>query len=198
MKKLKFLQKIALTAVSCLLLQNIAFPAKAEEELYYGDLDGDGILTVYDLCLMKRGILDSSHLTDLQVQLADLNGDSQLDVQDIKLMLDYLHTRVTGFPVGAVFSAETKNIYNDGTYTATAYGYDGEVTVTIVLENDVITSIQATSEESDEWYFEQARDKVISRILNAQDYNVDAVSGATYSSQAIMSAVKKALNSAKI
>lgn len=91
----------------------------------------------------------------------------------------------------------TSGIYKDGTYTASAYGYDGEVEVTITIENDVITSISGTTYESDSWYYESAEESVISQILSSQSTEVDAVSGATYSSKAIMSAVQKALESAK-
>ncbi len=88
-------------------------------------------------------------------------------------------------------------VYNNGTYTATAYGYDGDVEITITIENDVITSINGYSLESDPWYFEQASASVYQQILANQNPNVDAVSGATYSSKAIMSAVQSALDSAR-
>lgn len=88
-------------------------------------------------------------------------------------------------------------IYRNGTYSASAYGYDGDVEVTITIENDIITSISAQSYESDLWYFESAQGSVISQILSSQSTNVDACSGATYSSNAIMSAVQKALDSAR-
>lgn len=92
---------------------------------------------------------------------------------------------------------EPNYIYNNGTYSASAYGYDGDIFVTITIENDKIISIQADSEESDLWYFDSAADTVISRIISAQSSDVDAVAGATFSSNGIMSAVENALNSAK-
>lgn len=92
---------------------------------------------------------------------------------------------------------EPTYVYANGSYSASAYGYDGNVNVTVTVENDVITAISADTEESDSWYFETAEGSVISQILSSQSTSVDAVSGATYSSEAIMAAVKKALNSAK-
>lgn len=92
---------------------------------------------------------------------------------------------------------EPNYIYNNGTYSASAYGYDGNIFVTITIDNDKIISIQADSEESDLWYFDSAADTVISRIISAQSSDVDAVAGATFSSNGIMSAVENALNSAK-
>lgn len=92
---------------------------------------------------------------------------------------------------------EPQYTYNNGTYTAKAYGFDGDVEVSITIENDVITSITGSSAESDTWYFDSAKDFVINQILQNQNTQVDAYSGATYSSEAIMSAVAQAMESAK-
>ena len=92
---------------------------------------------------------------------------------------------------------EPEYVYNNGVYTASAFGYDGDISVTITIENDKIISIKADSEESDLWYFDSAVDTVISRIISAQNTAGDAVSGATFSSKGIMSAVADALASAK-
>lgn len=88
-------------------------------------------------------------------------------------------------------------IYNNGTYTAKSYGYDGDVEITITIENDLITNITGLSQESDNWYFDNAKTKVFNEILNQQQADVDACSGATFSSNAIMSAVKSVLNMAR-
>ena len=92
---------------------------------------------------------------------------------------------------------EPEYIYNNGVYTASAFGYDGDITVSVTIENDKITDIQADSAENDLWYFDSAADTIISRILSSQNTEVDAVSGATFSSKGIMTAVANALSSAK-
>lgn len=92
---------------------------------------------------------------------------------------------------------EIQYIYNNGSYTASAYGYDGDVTVTVTIENDVITSITGSTGEIDSSYFEAAKDYVFSQILSSGSTNVSAYAGSTYSSNAIMSAVAQALNSAR-
>ena len=88
-------------------------------------------------------------------------------------------------------------LYNDGTYTATAFGYDGDVTITVTVKEDTITDIKGTTTESDDYYFSMAKKDVFRQILDRQQPNVDACSGATYSSNAIMQAVQKALDSAR-
>lgn len=90
-----------------------------------------------------------------------------------------------------------QNKYKDGKFNGSAYGYDGNIYVTITIKDDKITNIEATSEESDPWYFESCVQNVTSQIISSQSTNVDATSGATYSSEGIMAAVEQALNSAK-
>ena len=92
---------------------------------------------------------------------------------------------------------EPEYIYNNGTYEDSAFGYDGDVHVTITIENDVITEISAYSDEEEPDYFDSAYETVAGDILRYQSCEVDAVSGATYSSNAIMKAVKKCLEQAR-
>lgn len=89
-------------------------------------------------------------------------------------------------------------IYQNGTFTAKAYGYDGEITVHVTIQNDTITDITAETEESDDSYFFDAKSAVIPAIIRRQAADVDACSGATYSSNGIMAAVRAALEQARI
>ena len=89
-------------------------------------------------------------------------------------------------------------IYQDGTFTAAAYGYDGSITVHVTIQNDTITDITAETEESDDSYFIDAKSAVIPAIIRSQAADVDACSGATYSSNGIMEAVRAALEQAKL
>lgn len=82
----------------------------------------------------------------------------------------------------------------DGTYTGTGTGFRGDTDVTVTVENGYITAITINSYRDDEQYFSRAKSTVISEILTAQSPDVDAVSGATYSSNGIMEAVADALN----
>ena len=88
--------------------------------------------------------------------------------------------------------------YQDGTFTASAYGYDGDITVHVTIQNDTITDITAETTESDDSYFADAQRTVIPAIIRSQAADVDACSGATYSSNGIMTAVRTALEQARI
>lgn len=90
----------------------------------------------------------------------------------------------------------------DGTYMGSAVcdTYNYNVTVTIVISGDVITSVTATSEAGaqDVQYFEMANAKVPAQLLaNQSTSGVDSVSGATKSSSAIKKAFYYAYKSAK-
>lgn len=89
-------------------------------------------------------------------------------------------------------------IYQDGTFTASAYGYDGNITVHVTIQDDIITDITAETDESDNSYFMDAKNAVIPAIIQNQSADVDACSGATYSSNGIMAAVRVALESARL
>jgi len=83
---------------------------------------------------------------------------------------------------------------SDGTYTGTGTGFRGETTVSVTVEDGYITSISVTAYNDDEKYFSRAESTIISRIITGQTPDVDAVSGATYSSNGIMEAVANALD----
>ena len=87
--------------------------------------------------------------------------------------------------------------YLDGIYTAEAIGFEGKITVQVTVAEDKITDITLLSAEDEEEYLSRAK-QVIPAILEGQSPNVDAVSGATYSSTGILNAVKLALAKAAV
>ena len=87
--------------------------------------------------------------------------------------------------------------YLDGIYTAEAMGFEGKITVQVTVAEDKITDITLLNAEDGEEYLSRAK-QVIPAILEGQSPNVDAVSGATYSSTGILNAVKLALAKAAV
>ena len=80
----------------------------------------------------------------------------------------------------------------DGVYKGSATGFSGPVTVAVTIMDKKITSIDILSSTDDEAFFNRAKG-VIDRIISSQSFDVDVVSGATYSSNGIIGAVKNAL-----
>jgi uncharacterized protein with FMN-binding domain len=83
--------------------------------------------------------------------------------------------------------------YKDGTYTGTGTGFRGDTTVSVTVSGGAITNIEIVSYNDDRPYFKMASSTVISEIIASQSAQVDAVSGATFSSSGIMEAVANAL-----
>ncbi|MCI8787083.1 MAG: FMN-binding protein [Eubacterium sp.] len=81
----------------------------------------------------------------------------------------------------------------DGVYEGTGNGFRGATNVSVTVENGTITDITINSYADDAAYFTRAQDTVISEIISAQSLDVQAVSGATFSSNSIMDAVADAL-----
>lgn len=84
----------------------------------------------------------------------------------------------------------------DGVYKGSATGFSGPVTVAVTIMDKKIISIDILSSTDDEAFFNRAKG-VIDRIIASQSFDVDVVSGATYSSNGIIAAVKNALTGEK-
>ena len=84
----------------------------------------------------------------------------------------------------------------DGTYKGSANGYGGKVTVNVTVSKKTMTAIDVVSAPGETDSFFQRAKGVIDEMLTAQSTDVDVVSGATYSSNGIISAVKNALTGA--
>lgn len=83
--------------------------------------------------------------------------------------------------------------YTDGTHTASAYGMNGEVPVTVVVENGAIVSVTVGDHSETPGIGTMAAEQLPEKIIAAQSADVDVVSGATITSNAILKAVKIAL-----
>lgn len=90
-------------------------------------------------------------------------------------------------------SSESFDSLEDGTYSGSGTGLRGETDVTVTIENGAITDVTIDSYEDDREYFERAEETIIEEIIAEQSVDVDAVSGATYSSNSIKEAVADAL-----
>ena len=81
----------------------------------------------------------------------------------------------------------------DGIYTGSADAFRGDVEVQVTVEKQKVTDISILSYCDNEEYFFRAAPAVIEQMKAEQSLNVDAVSGATYSSNGVIHAVANAL-----
>ena len=106
--------------------------------------------------------------------------------------------------VSALFEKDaeqpTTGSYKDGTYTGSAKGHGGKVSVTVTVKNGNISSIEVTEQQETPKYWEKAKATISALLGLGDDASVDAVdtkTGATLSSEAIRQAVKNALKNAE-
>jgi uncharacterized protein with FMN-binding domain len=83
--------------------------------------------------------------------------------------------------------------YADGVYEGTAAGFGGDITTAVTVEDGRITNVEIVSApDEDAAYLETAK-QVLSDIVEAQSAQVDAISGATFSSTGIIEGAQNAL-----
>ena len=99
----------------------------------------------------------------------------------------------TTAPVADTEVFKEPSAYKDGTYTGTAQGFGGPVTVQVVIRNGKIVSVEVVSADGETPEYLSRAKAVTKTIVSSGTPNVDVVSGATYSSTAIITAVKRAL-----
>lgn len=85
------------------------------------------------------------------------------------------------------------NVYVDGTYTETVEGHNGPMTVEVVVEGNVITSVVVLEHEETDGLADPALEDVPAAIIARNGTDVDVVSSATVTSEAVIKAVEKAL-----
>ena len=131
----------------------------------------------------------------LEAQSAEIDGVSGATVTSSAAKV-----ALTSCLAEAAGASGEKTPVADGTYsgTASSFGFLGQMTCDVTFKDGAIDSIEVV-EESDsatgEW-FANAEELLIPRILDSQSLAVDAITGATTSSNAIKSCVAAAIDAA--
>lgn len=98
---------------------------------------------------------------------------------------------------GTTEDTAAESLWADGTYTATAAGKISDFEVTVTIENGVITDVSIGENEETENRGAIAVEYIPSKIVKAQSAEVDVITGATVTSEAIMDAVAECLAEAE-
>lgn len=86
--------------------------------------------------------------------------------------------------------------YTAGTYTGTAKGRNGDITVEVTVIGDEITSVVVKEHQETEGIADPAIERIPQRIVEGQSLGIDAIAGATITGDAILEAVANALEQA--
>lgn len=104
---------------------------------------------------------------------------------------------ITAGADSAEAAPEVQGNFKDGVYEGTGKGNNGDIKVEVTVEGGNITSVVLKEHGETEGIYEAAEKTVVADIIKKQSAEVDAVSGATNTSNGIMEAVANALESAK-
>ncbi|MDR7870219.1 MAG: FMN-binding protein [Tissierellaceae bacterium] len=87
-------------------------------------------------------------------------------------------------------------LFKAGTYATEADGYGGKIKVETTFSDKEIVKVEIVEDSETVGIGSNAIDKIPSDIVESQSLGVDAVSGATVTSEAIIEAVSKAVEEA--
>ena len=84
-------------------------------------------------------------------------------------------------------------IFTPGTYEGTGKGYGGDIKVSVTVDETSITDIEVVEQTETEGVGGAALPTLVDKVLSAQSVNIDGVSGATYTSDGFLTAVREAI-----
>ncbi|MGN0621904.1 MAG: endo-1,4-beta-xylanase [Porcipelethomonas sp.] len=100
--------------------------AGESKDIVPGDINFDGVVNVYDLCMAKRGLMNgfSGKAAELA---ADADQSGVTDITDIQLICDFLLAKISEFPVAekVIDTAAMEQLFS-GITIASSYKEDGE------------------------------------------------------------------------
>lgn len=100
------------------------------------------------------------------------------------------------FSLAACKDSKTTNAIKDGTYSSTVKGHNGEITVEVVVKDFKIENVTVKDHKETPVVSDLAISDIPKMIVESQSLNVDVVSGATVTSNAILMGVANALKDA--
>jgi uncharacterized protein with FMN-binding domain len=86
--------------------------------------------------------------------------------------------------------------YVSGIYQGEGTGYGGSICVTVTVTNGYIESVEVTDHSGEDPAYYNLAESIVSEMIDQQTYQVDAATGATFSSRGLMEAVSAALEQA--
>ncbi|MBQ8509430.1 MAG: FMN-binding protein [Clostridia bacterium] len=86
--------------------------------------------------------------------------------------------------------------YTDGVYFGNGTGYNGNIQVAVMITDGSISSVIVVSTSDDQAFWSKALE-VVDSVIDAQNTEVDTITGATFSSKGLLEAIADALSQAQ-
>ena len=134
----------------------------------------------------------------LSAQSAEIDGVSgaSLTTGAVKEAATAALAEASSLEVVSAPKAEGDNLFIPGTYTGSSKGFGGDVTVTVNVSEKAIDSVEINGDHETENIGSFAVEMLGDRIMSAQSPNIDALTGATVTSGAIIRALQQAFTEA--
>lgn len=113
-----------------------------------------------------------------------------------KLIASLLVTTMALSFTGCGESASTSGKYSPGVYTSVTDGHNGEVKVDVTFDENSITKVEVKEHKESPGISDVPIASIPEKIVESQSLKIDTVSGATYTSNAILTAVADAVTQA--
>ena len=158
-----------------------------------GVVKGYTVRDIHDTYGLGLGVQDDLFfLVGLMNSKGDLAVNSNIDA--------VTGATISSSAVVACVNAASKYVQESGAaggpLTGTANGFGGPITVSVTMDGDKITAVEIVSNSETPEIAGTALEQIPAAIVAANSADVDIVSGATYTSNGIINAVKNALDSA--
>lgn len=187
-------------------------PLKVKVEISGGKITSIQIVENSDgsSYISKASALISSIISKQSTNVDTVSGATYSSVGIIQAVRNALsQAAVSGSSTGNIVpdnnsgSSEDSSVigtvpYKEGIYYGTGEGYNGDVSVAVVIQEHTMKAILITEKSDDDAFFNRAMEVVKKVIRTQKTDGVDAVSGATYSSNGILEAIRNALKQAEM
>ena len=155
-----------------------------------GVVKGYTVRDIHDTYGLGLGVQDDLFfLVGLMNSKGDLAVNSNIDA--------VTGATISSSAVVACVNAASKYVQESGAaggpLTGTANGFGGPITVSVTMDGDKITAVEIVSNSETPEIAGAALEQIPAAIVAANSPDVDIVSGATYTSNGIINAVKNAL-----
>ena len=141
---------------------------------------------------MKKDIVLAAVAAACAISLAACGGSTQETTQAETTTA----AETTAAETTAAAEAKGDGLFTPGTYEATAKGFGGDIKVTVTVTEDEITEVAVEGDSETPGLGSVAVEELGAAMVEAQTPNVDTISGATVSSEAIIAAATEALEAA--
>ncbi|NMB01245.1 MAG: FMN-binding protein [Firmicutes bacterium] len=199
------LKKSMVLLLAVLFLSSTAVLASYRDGTYIGEASGHNGPIQVEVTVANGQIIDIQVLRSEETPIisdAAFAGVSQeiIDRQVIDVATVTGATVSSRAMIAAVNSvlkdsiASTELVFKDGVFTGTAQGFNAPVKVQVTIEGGKLSKIDVVEHAETPGLGDRAFNVMIPKMIDAQSVEVDTVSGATISSEALIDAIRDALN----